>query len=383
MPVLLDNRFLNSARLQTIIETRASDLERMRPLTFLDRLTLVNAEDDDITGRFTARQVMADLIGDDQEAVVGEGGRVELVVTALANIKRGQNVSQSQLNAMERLRRGQARAAEEDALFDWEQRFVEWLLQAVRERMNQVACAMMLDTLSYDRMGLKFAGVTWGMPANLKVTVSPLWSLDAGANPTTANAKPIRDILNMDKVDADNYGAGPFDRITMSTQAFDLMTQTDDFRNRASLYVDAGFALSAGMLAVEDRDMMKNLMGRILGGKEIVIDDKTSREEINAGTTTSARVLPANKVILDRKSNGAREWDWGNGVVTESIVAGLIGDVTLGENPRMAEGGAYGPLAYYTAQNPSLNPPGVNGWAVVRGFPRKHDVECQAVLTVF
>jgi hypothetical protein len=78
------------------------------------------------------------------------------------------------------------------------------------------------------------------------------------------------------------------------------------------------------------------------------------------------------------------EWDWGNGVVTESIVSSLIGAPALGEAPaRLDLGGSYGPLGYYTAQSPDMNPPGVNGWAVARGWPRKHVLESSAVLTVW
>jgi hypothetical protein len=379
---LYDTRFLNSARLQRIIEVAAPILERERPLLYLDRLNMVNAVDDEIFGRFTSRLFAADIITDGHKAVVYEGGKVDLVLNTLPNIKIGQNLSQATLNLLNRLMEN-PRAQEEDALFDWELRFGEILVQGVRERMNEMAAAMMIDSYSYDRFGVKLAGATWGMPANLKVTVSPAWSLDAGVTSNVANARPIRDLLSLNEVDAANYGLGPFDRITMSSTAFFRMVETTEFQSRANLFSGINFALAANMLALEDRVRMTNLVGKVLN-MEVVIDDKTIRTQSSTGAQSTARVLPANKVLLDRKANGPREWDWGNGVVTESIVSSLIGSPTLGEQPaRFDLGGSYGPLGYYTAQSPDMNPPGVNGWAVSRGWPRKFVFEASAVLTVW
>jgi hypothetical protein len=379
---LFDLRFLNSVRLQRIIETAAAMLERKRPLTFLDRVTMVNANDDEIFGRFTSRVFAADIIADGQKAVVYDGGKVDLIISQLANVKIGQNFNQAQLNALQRLTE-LPRAAQEDAWFQWELTFGENLVQGVRERLNEMICAMMIDNYSYDRFGVKLSGATWGMPSNLKVTVSPAWSLDAGVTSNVANAKPLRDMQLLDQIDADNYGWGPFDRVTLSSTAFHRMVETTEFQTKATAFTGLNFALAGAAFMTEDRERMRQLAERIIG-KEIVIDNKVVRTQSAAGTQTTTRVLPANKVLLDRKSNGPREWDWGNGVVTESIVFSLIGSAIIGENPRMLNlGGAYGPLGYYTAQSPDGNPPGVNGWAVCRGWPRKFQFECSAVLTVW
>lgn len=379
---LYDSRFLNSVRIQRIIETAMATLERERPLYYLDRLGLVNATDDELFGRFTSRVFAADIVADGQKANVYEGGKVDLLISSLANFKLGLNIDQAGLNMLNRLSTI-PRAQEEDAWLQWEMRFAETLLQGVRDSMNEVACAMMIDTYSYDRFGVKLAGATWGMPANLKVTVSPAWSLDAGVTSNVANAKPVRDMQALDLVDADNYGLGPFDRITMSSTAFHRMVETTEFQTKATAFTGLYFAQAAAAFLTEDRERMRQLAERILG-KEIVIDNKTTRRQAADGSQSTTRALPANKVLLDRKSNGAREWDFGNGVLTESIVAEMLGRApTLGRNPRMSIGGAYGPLGYYTLQAQDLNPPGINGWACVRGFPRKHILECSAVLTVW
>jgi hypothetical protein len=303
------------------------------------------------------------------------------VTTQLPNIKIGQNIDQAQINMLERLQTGAARAAEEDAAFDWEQRIGENIVQGVRERMNQLACAMMLDTFSYNRFGVQFAA-SWGMPSSLKVTVGVLWSLDGGTTVNAANATPFADLFSMDLVDTNNFGLGPFDRVTMSGRAFDIMTSTNEFAAKAAPLLGLAFQATPAALRTLDRPAMMQITQKAFG-KTVVIDDKTIREPHADGTTTTARVLPLNKVLLDRTSNGPREWDFGNGVVTESLVASLTGGVTLGDNPKMMMGAAYGPLGYYTAQSPDLNPPGINAWGVARAFPRRHVIECSAVLTVF
>ena len=380
---LYDSRFLNSVRIQRIIETAMATLERERPLYYLDRLGLVNATDDELFGRFTSRVFAADILADGQKANVYEGGKVDLIISSLANFKVGLNLDQAALNLLQKLSTI-PRAQEEDAWLEWEMRFAETLLQGVRDSMNEVACAMMIDAYSYDRFGVKMSGATWGMPSNLKVTVSPAWSLDAGVTSNAANAKPVRDMQQLDLVDADNYGLGVFDRVTMSSTAFHRMIETTEFQQKAAPFTGLYFALAAGTgFSTEDREKMRQLAERVLG-KEIVIDNKTTRRQNADGTQTTTRALPANKVLLDRKSNGPREWDFGNGVLTESVVAEMLGRApTLGRNPRMSVGGAYGPLGYYTLQSPDLNPPGVNGWACTRGWPRKHILESSAVLTVW
>lgn len=378
---LFDTRFLNSARIQRIIETPASELERQRPLVYLDRLTEVNAVDDEIMGRFTAKQLTADIIADGQKALVYEGGTFELVTNQLPNVKIGQNLTQANLNLLSRLVEF-PRAQEEDAWFDWEWNFGRNLVQAVRERLNVMACGMMIDSLDYDRWGVKLSGVTWGMPSYLKVTPSVLWSTDGGVTANT-NATPLEDIWDISNTAAITDGLGPFDRMTLSTKAFNILTKTDEFSERAWAVLKSYFTISRATLPSLAREEKRKMLEQELS-VEVVIDDKTFKTQNNDGSYRTTRVLPENKVLLDRKANGAREWDMGNGIVTESIVAGLTGGgPVLGENPRMELGGTYGPLAYYTAQDAQLNPPGVNAWAVQRAFPRKHVIECSAVLTVY
>jgi hypothetical protein len=82
-------------------------------------------------------------------------------------------------------------------------------------------------------------------------------------------------------------------------------------------------------------------------------------------------------VLTSREFDGnAGAWDFANGTVTETMrgtVPNLIGEF---------EGEQEGPVAYYTGADPNGNPPGLIGWGVARGFPRKHQKAASAVLTV-
>jgi hypothetical protein len=385
MPAALyDTRFLDSANIQRIVETAAATLERMRPLVYIDRLDPVNATDDEITGRFVSRNIAADVIAPDQKALVYEAGQLSLFVHQLAKIKYGRNFSENQLQQLDRLRNGLARRAEVNSWLETEENFGRTLLHGVRMRQNYLAVGMMTDSLTYDRLGVKFSALSWGMPSNLKLTANPAWSLDAGVTSNAANAHPITDILSLDTVDEQNYGLGPFNRITMSTQALRMMAGTDEFRNFASQYTGLAFALTSGMITVEDKQRLVQLLGGMLRDKELVIDDAVMTTQANDGTlTTTTRYLPANKILLDRTDNGPTEWDWGNAIIIESLVNEMVGGAVIGENLQMLGDGAYGPLAYYTAADGQLNPPGVNAWCVSRGFPRKHTPEASAVITAW
>jgi hypothetical protein len=375
MPVgLLDTRFLDSARINRVVQTLASNLEVMRPLVYLDRLNLNPADDDEILARFSGNIIAADIIADDQEAVVQDSGKVELSTNAIPNIKLGQRVGQGKLNLIKRLESIGGLAGEAEQLLGWEQRFGMQLVTGVRQRLNALACAMMLDSANYNRLGIVLSGATWGMPSKLNVTPSTPWS-------TAASAVPIDDIFGMDQVGTDNYGT-TYDKLTMSSQAFRYMVATTQFANQASIPLQAHYLVAATSLPTKDLRTMMNVAGQILN-KTVVIDDATYGERSNAGAPViRRRYLPANQVLLSRSQDERDNavMDIGNGVTTES----LVGDVSsglIGENP-FAAGGQYGPVSYFT-RRPDLNPPDTVAWAVARAFPRKFVPESTAVLTVY
>lgn len=377
---LFDSRFLDSARIQRIIEEAAPLLERSRPLVYIDRLTQVNATDDELMGRFTSKVYAADVLPDGGKATIYQGGSIELDAYQLANLKLGKRLDQRDLSLLSKLEEMGGRARQEDQYFDWLRNIVTTLLFGIRQRMNHLACSMMIDNFSYSKYGVISAG-TWGMPSLLNVEYTTPWSSDGGTTVNTA-ATPINDLMTFDSVDADNYGLGVFDRYTMSTKAFDFMVGTTEFLDKAFLTVGAAFVPTALSIKTKSRADMHPIAERILN-KEIILDDAQFRQQNTDGSEFTTRYLPVNQILLDRKTNSSYEMDYGNGVVTESIVAAMVGGAfAIGSNPKMKISGSYGPLGYFTAPT-DLDPPAVTAYAVSRGWPRKHRPESTAVFTAW
>jgi hypothetical protein len=340
MAILNQWRFLSTARINRIIGTLAAELEIRRPLNFLAMLPIVPAFDDELVGRFTGKIMAADIIADDQKAVVNEHLTIELNTNVIPNVKHGQRLGQKTLNrikAIEENRMPMVGGA--NRLRDWEQELVANLLLGVRWRMNMMAAAMMLDSFSYDRFGVKLASVTWGKPSDLKVTPSVSWA-------TSATATPIADILAVDQTARLKYGI-TYDKITMSTLDFRDMIATTEFANKATLFVGGtAFLMTPAALRTRADPEMRELATKILG-KDIVWDDTIFNERAGDGSITTTRALPLHKVLLSRKEDegNADTWDFANGVPTESNVADMIG----GPAPTGLGGQAFGPIAYYSA----------------------------------
>lgn len=366
--MLQGQRFLNSARLAMIIVTLAAKLDLARPLRFLKRVQIVNAFDDEIIGRFTGKVFAADIIADDQEAVTYEAGKVELVPTGIPNVKLGSRIGQATLNRMASMSARSATRTEEDAMTAWENRLAENLVLGVRQRLNAMVCAMMIDDFQYDRLGIKIVG-SFGTPADLKVTVAITWA----ANPTTAT--PIADILALTNYAATNYGQ-IYDRITLPRADFTAMTKTTEFKEKASAFYTNAI-VSANAVNTGNEPLMERIIGQLLN-MDVEVEDATFNERAPNGSVSRRRVLPAHKVLLSNKSDDGNPMvmDLANAIVTESLVAGLTGNA-----PEGLGGEQFGPVGYYTGRA-DLNPPDVVGWAVSRAFPRKHQPEATAVLTV-
>lgn len=365
MPAITQMRWLSTARLSRIIGTLASTLEVGRPLTFLARLPIVPAFDDELIGRFAGRILAADIIADDQQAVVQESITVDVATHAVPNIKIGQRLGQKLLNRLRQMEEGSLPTSGENALRDWDNKLAENLLLGVRHRQNAMACAMMIDSFSYDRWGVKISGGTWGMPAGLKVTVGTAWS--------NVNATPLSDIFGMDQVANLTYGI-TYDKITMSTADFRNMVKTTEFANQATMILGANFLLTPAALQTKNDSLMLQQAQRVIN-KTIELDDFQYTTKSNDGTITSTRVLPTGTVLLSRTQDEGDEsvMDMANGVPTESIVGGMTGEDEIPADQA-------GPLAYFTPSAPNLNPPGVVAWGVAKSFPRKHVPEATAVL---
>jgi hypothetical protein len=379
MAILEGWRWLSSSRFKMILETLASQLEVRAPLLFLQRIPSVNATDDEIVGRFTGRIYAADVIADGQRAVTYEAGKLELQTTALANLKLGQQLDQPTLNRLARMRAGALLPTDNNAMDAWMNRLAANLILGVRMRQNALLCAMQCDLgFNYNRLGISLQGATWGMPSVLKPTVGIAWSLD-GTTPNV-NATPITDILVLaNEVTPDTYGIR-FNRVTLSSKAFRFAIGTTEFANKVKTILGFDFAAGASPINVHDLPTMQRSLG-ILLNMEVEVYDGTYQEKWPDGTETRNRVLPANKVLLTNTEydNDPNVWDWANAPVTESMIAAFVGGQHVPEN---LAGEVYGPVGYFTVQDPAMNPPGLMAWAVSRGWPRRHVVESSACLTV-
>lgn len=360
-------RFLDSAKLRTIVQTLADQLESNQNLLFLNRVRVVNADDDEIFGKYKGQVYAADVVADDQEAVVYESGSFEFTTFQIPNIKMGKSISQNMLNRIARLSRNLPADAADRGRFDnWQLDMAQELVLGVRQRVNALLCAMMIDATSYNRLGIQLQNSTWGMPANLKITPTNAWD-DA------VNSTPITDMqVLITETAPDNYGE-QYDRVTMSSRAFRYLTQSAEFQNRVKGELRYNFG--SGELNVRDTGAMRALLANILG-IEVEVYDGSFWERANNGAKSRNKVLPVNRVLFSSSAddNNTQAFDFANGVVTESIVGSVLS--VPGFN-----GEAFGPIAYYEG-NPGMNPPVIRAWSVVRGFPRKFRETATAVMTV-
>jgi hypothetical protein len=365
--ILSDGQILDSVKFNALVQDQATRYQQRLPLTFLNMTEVVNADDDEITGYYTGKVYAADLIADDQEAAVYEAGQLEYVTNSIPNLKVGKRFSQSMLNRLNRIKRnyGSAGTRGDVEMFNnWEVVAARDLIRGVNERMNALICAMLIDAVTYNRLGIQLSG-TWGMPSDLKSTPSTAW--------TSTSATPITDILTMKQYAMDTYGE-VYDKLTLSHADFLNMAATTEFKQLLPSVISQPLATTAFNARSANMPEYASLLLKM----EIVIEDKQITTQAANGTNSSARVLPLGKVLLSTKADekDPTAWDFGNAVPTESIVAGLVGDP---DNFPMGE--QFGPMGYFTG-NADLNPPNLIAWGVARGFPRKQRKTCTSVLTV-
>ena len=336
------------------------------------RLNRVPSTDQEILAKVTTEVIAADIITLDAEAVVHGGEQISLTSGSVPKFKHGRMLSESDLDLLDRIELGLARATERSIFDNFIVNSYQRLLQGIEDREEMVICAMLEDNGVYDRFGVKFTGMTWGMPAVLKITVAVVWS-------TAATATPIADILAASQASVDR-GGPRYDRITLSLQAFNYMIATTEFQNRVKFGMDTTQAALLNLNYLSREDQI-GLMGRMLNMQIELYDAQTKVESVN-GAKVNTRFQSANKVVLSYTGNDNNNavWRFAAGMIKEKQVARLAG-MDLGNT--QGEAGEFGPFGYTTVADPQLNPPGLVQWAVDRGFPRKDDENANAVLTVF
>lgn len=361
-------QLLQAARLTAIIQSLQDVRQLPQDLRFLGRTAIVPAADSEIMARFTGFVTIADLIADDQQAVTYQNSKLSYETTNIPNIKHGTAISQAMLNQLQSLMENGGMPRDQGLFSNYENRTIDGLLLGVRQRMEALIVAMACDGLSYNRLGIVMTNVTWGMPADLKVTPSVTWD-------TPSTATPVSDIWTVDRTGRVRYGQG-FNRVTMSTQAFMYMIATTEFQNKARAFLAPN--VSYTNLTLADLESQRGIASNILG-KEIELYDARYWTQNPDGTLGSTPYLPITKVVLSNTAddNDPTATDFANGVTTESIVSGLAPSEMVGG----VGGPTRGPISYATVPG-DMNPPNIVYWAVARGFPRKHRLQTNAVLTV-
>lgn len=359
-------QLLGATRLTKIMRTLVDVRERAQNLLFLRRTPVVSAEDSEIMAKFTGYVTIADMIADDQRAVTYQNAKLSFESTNIPNLKHGSAMTQAMLNQLQALRAGGV--ADMGLFSSYENRVIDDLRLGVEHRIEALLVAMAVDSLTYDRFGIKMTNVSFGMPSDLKVTPSTGWD-------TAGSATPVADIQALELIASVRYGQ-VYNRLTMSTQAFRYMVATTEFQNKAKVFLQSGITFTN--LSVDDLATMRGLAERTLG-KQIELYDARYWTQGSNGALTSAPFLPITKVVLSNSNddNNPQVRDFANGVVTESIVAGLVDSSVVGQ----FSGPMRGPVSYATAPG-DLNPPQITYWGVARGFPRKHVRTETAVLTV-
>jgi hypothetical protein len=361
--------FLSTMRVNRVLQALQDVREMPQDLLFLGRTPVTPAMEGEIIGRWLGRILVADIVADDAAAVVYESGKLQFEETPVPNLKLGVNFTQGQLVQLAAIAANPGLAA--DPMFtNILNSKVDALLTGIRQRMEALIVAQWTNSLTYDRLGLKLSGISWGMPADLNVTTATAWT-------DPVNATPVNDVWGVLLVASTKYGM-VFDRITMSTQAFRYMIATTEAQNKARMYLAPN--ISFANVQQTDIGSMRRLFSSILNC-EIELYDARYWEKDAAGVISSAAFLPINKVVLSRAQNDNNPgvMDFANGVVTESIVAGLM-PTQVGTIGGLGNG-VRGPVAYSTVKV-DLNPPALTLWAVARGWPRRLLLTATAALTV-
>lgn len=342
-------------------------------LLWYNRIPTVDATEGELLARSLQQVALADIVADDAKATVRREVPITLHDIHMPNVKHGTHFNQETLNLLLRIQNNSGGILPSDfgTVEGYIGKKLVFLERGVKAQCEMMLVGMLLDNLSYDNQGVKFTNITWGMPADLKVTPSTVWS-----NPA---ATPITDLLALINLASYKYGV-VYDRVTMARADFMSMIATTEFQNLAHLYSQIAFV---GAFPINDVNLMQKIAGQMLGGITIEFYDFSVFSENSYGVRTAVRYHPTGKVILTSTAfdNDSSIWDLANGIVTETLVGSLAGlDATEGVIGGFS-GPQRGPVGYVTAPH-DLNPPNLTVWDVMRAFPRKTELAANAVLTV-
>lgn len=358
---------LGLAQISKIFEATRDARQIPGNLLFRQRVNKVPATDFDIVARFLNEGHIADVVADDQKAVTYKAGRIKFESNLIPNFKLGRSVLQEDIKRLEFIANNRPANAAVLGDIGYFTRIAENLLLGLEWREESILVGMEIDAFTYSLNDITFT-ISWGMPAELKVTAATAWA-------TAATATPMADILTQKYIRDVKYGRVT-NRVKMSTPAFQLIPKTTEFQNQMR-----NFFLNMNQptpdLPYRSLDAMKGLVGQVLGMTIELYDQRYQTQPSDGGATTYTPFLPLNKVILDDSGNDRNNAakDFADGIVTESTLASPNTVFALRGGPQR------GPYTYITVP-PDLNPPNYTFWAVERGMPRKYDEALTSVIDV-
>lgn len=370
--------FFSAARISGIMQGLTDPRLLPVPLTWNARIPDVPATDEEVTAKYVGTLLIADLIADDAKAVTYSQGRFQFQSTQVPNIKMGIAMNQAMINALERIRAMGGVSGDDVGFFN--NRYNQNIADAkfgVELRKEVLKIAMLCDGLTYDRLGIKMTGVTFGMYSDLKVTPSVAWTSTSGVG--------LTDIQAIRQVAKQRYGID-LNRATMSTPALRaLVAQTEFQAQIKNVYLAQLFGGPTPVAPLQGDPFLKRLGELVIAGTgeafTIELDDRRYWSQANTGAITSNRFHPIGTVLLTSTANdgNANAYDFANCVVSESIVSNQFGGgaVAGGSIPV-----GRGTMGYATLADQALNPPGIVTWGVARGMPRKHMNQASAVLFI-
>jgi hypothetical protein len=360
---------LSVLRITRIVQALQDVRERRPELTFLKRTPRVNALQGELMARFVGRVLIADLVALDSAAGVYSSGKLTYESSLLPKIKIGRHLTESQLEQFDAIQSGGISGDEQ--VLDFIGPIVQNTLDGIDQRCEALIVAMHINQLSYDKLGYKTAGVSWGMPTDLNILIAIPWN-DA------VNATPVANVLTAKLTLSQRYGLMAT-RLTMSTATFQAAIATAEFQAKAKLFLRADIGYTN--LSLLNLDQQRGLFESATGCKLEFYDARYWYQD-SGGTIASAPFLPLNKVILDTPQND------NNGAVHDLAAGKVIESMFLGMNPAsvvgaggMARGASRGPIGYMTYPS-DLNSPNMTLWGVDCAWPRRHLLQMNAVLDV-
>jgi hypothetical protein len=347
--------FFESARVTGLMQGLTDPRLLPVPLTWNQRIPDVPSFDEEVTAKYVGTLLIADLIADDQKAVTYSAGTLPVPGRAGAQHQDGHRHEPGD-DGGDGAHPPDGRGGQTTTSGFFNDRFNKMVADAkygVELRKEVLKIAMLLDGWTYDRLGIKMSGVTWGMYTDLKVTPSIAW--------TSTSATPLTDIATVRAIAQQRYGIN-LDRATMTTPQLRAIIATTEYQNQVK---NVNFALLLGAPTqtaplTPDTILRRQAEMIISGGTgepfAIELDDRRYWAQDASGAITSQPLHAQHEGAAHehgqrRQQRGVRlrQLPGRESALTGTFPSSVVGNIAPGR----------GPIGYVTLADQSLNPPGI------------------------